>query len=56
MAVLLRILAVLAGLVGLGSLSNATMGVGIICFGCLLGILARMAQAEEHHRHPKDRP
>ena len=37
---------------GLGALmlSNATMGVGVICAGCLAAILARIAQAESHFR------
>jgi hypothetical protein len=50
MVTLLEILAVLAGLFGLISLSQATLGVGVIGFGCLLAILARLAQAEAHHK------
>jgi hypothetical protein len=34
-------------------LSNATFGVGMIGLGCLMAILARMAQASHHHdAHP----
>lgn len=50
MSAVLMILAILAGVVGVFSLSQATMGVGIIALGCLLGILARLAQAEAHQR------
>lgn len=53
MAGLLRVLAVLGALAGLATLSNATMGVGIISFCCLLAILARMSQADEHQRELK---
>jgi hypothetical protein len=53
MAALLRVVALLGGLAGLTSLSNATMGVGIICFACLLAILARMSQADAHQRELK---
>ena len=38
-------LAVFLGVIGLCMLSNATMGVGFICLGCLVGILARISQA-----------
>ena len=48
--VVLIILAVLVALVGLVSLSQATLGVGLICGGCLLGVLARIAQAQAQHR------
>jgi len=48
----MRILLVVVGLVvagyGLISLTPATLGVGVICFACFLGILARIAQATEH--------
>lgn len=43
--VVLLILSVLAGIGGLLSLSNATTGVGLIGFACLLAIWARIAQA-----------
>ena len=45
----LVILAVLAAVLGTFTLSQATLGVGIIGLGCLAGILARVAQAEAHH-------
>jgi hypothetical protein len=47
---LLIILAVLAGLIGFAGLTTATMGVGLIAGGCLMAILARLAQAEMHHQ------
>jgi hypothetical protein len=53
MTVLMVVLALLAGLGGFTSLSQATMGVGIICIGCLLAILGRIAQAAEQHRDIK---
>jgi hypothetical protein len=42
---ILVILSVIAGLVGLFLLTQATWGVGLIGFACLLGILARIQQA-----------
>lgn len=33
-----------------GQLTQATYGVGLICFACLIAILARINQAELHHR------
>jgi hypothetical protein len=50
MVILFEVLALLAGLGGLASISQATLGVGMIGFGCLLAILARLAQAEAHHK------
>lgn len=49
MSVVLIIIAVLAGIAGGLSLSNATQGVGLICGGCLAAILARIWQAAAHH-------
>jgi len=49
-SIVLVILAILAGLYGLASLSQATLGVGIICGGCLLAIFARIAQAAQQHK------
>src|SRR5262245_14512284 len=46
-------LAVLAGLLGLLMASQATMVTAIFGFGCLLAILARIAQAHEHARASK---
>lgn len=50
----LIVIAVLAALLGLILVSQATAGVAIIAFACLLAIFARIAQAESHHReaHP----
>ena len=50
MSALLTVLAVIAGAIGVFSLSQATTGVGVIALGCLFGILARLAQAESHQR------
>jgi hypothetical protein len=52
MAILL-VFALLGGIVGFMFLSNATTGVGIIAFSCLIAILARVAQAAEQHREIK---
>jgi hypothetical protein len=48
--VLLIILALVVGFFGAMSLTQATLGVGIICSACLIGILGRIAQAYEQHR------
>ena len=53
---LLIALAVLAGAAGLLFLSQATTGVGLIAFGCLLGILGRIAQADGHHKRQTAAP
>lgn len=47
----LSILAFLVGIGGLLFLSQVTAGVGVICFACLLAILARISQAETHYKH-----
>lgn len=54
MAAILTLLAIVAGLVGLFFLSEATMGVGIMGLACLFGILARIAQADKHHKELKN--
>ena len=53
----LIVLALLAGFLGLVFASQATIGVGLVGFGCLLAILARIRQADVHHRelHPEAR-
>lgn len=48
MRILLVVVGLLAACFGLISLTQATLGVGAICFACFLGILARIAQATEH--------
>lgn len=48
MPILLVVVALLVAAYGLLSLTQATLGVGAICFACLLGILARIAQASAH--------
>lgn len=50
MSTALVVIAILAVTIGVLSLSQATMGVGIIAIGCFIGILARLAQASEHNR------
>jgi len=50
MWIFLGMLMLFLGIVGLSLLSQATVGVGLICFGCILGILARLAQAEKFHK------
>jgi len=47
--VVLIVFAVLFGLGGLVFASEATSGVAVIAFGCLLAIFARIAQAGRHH-------
>lgn len=46
----LLILAIIAGVIGVLMLSEATSGVGLVCLGCLLAVLGRILQASEHHR------
>ena len=48
---------ILGGLVVLGgilSLSQATMGVGIVAIGCFLGIAARLLQASTYQKQLAD--
>jgi hypothetical protein len=49
MQTLLILCALGFGLVGLLFLSNATSGVGMIGFGCLLAVLARVTQAQRYY-------
>lgn len=54
-----KILVILAGLAAIISVflvSEATAGVLAIGFACLMGILARIAQAEQHHREGRGTP
>jgi hypothetical protein len=53
MVILLVILAILALVIGFFTLSQATMGVGILAAACLFGILARIAQAAQHQTELK---
>lgn len=49
----ITVLLLIAGLVlfvGLGSLSQATSGVGVIAAACFMGICARVLQAGAHHK------
>jgi hypothetical protein len=50
MGSLLQVLAVLSGAAGVFAVTQATLGVAFICGGCLLGVLARLAQAEAQHK------
>ncbi len=49
MAILLIMCALVAAAIGVLALTDATVGVGIIGLSCLLGILARIAQAKHHY-------
>lgn len=56
MVIVLLMFSVLVALGGFASLSEATTGVGLICLACLLGIYARIFQADNLHRqHAKPR-
>lgn len=46
---LVLFLGLAAVIFGAFSLSQATMGAGIIAVGCFLGIFARIIQAQQHH-------
>jgi hypothetical protein len=48
--ILLAVIGMGLAVIGFMALSQATMGVGMIACACFLGILARLAQAEFHHR------
>lgn len=50
MAIVFILAAILAASVGIFLLSEATMGVGILALACFFGILARIAQADAHHK------
>jgi hypothetical protein len=50
----LVVLSLLLAVLGLVLMSQATAGVGIIAFGCLVAILARIAQAGRHHNELKE--
>jgi len=47
MVVILALISVVIGAAGLLTLSQATAGVGLVGFGCLVGILARLLQARQ---------
>lgn len=53
MVILLVILALIALVIGFFTLSQATMGVGILATACLFGIFARVAQAANHQSEIK---
>ena len=43
----MALISVVIGAAGLLTLSQATAGVGLVGFGCLVGILARLLQARQ---------
>ena len=49
-------IALLVAAVGVLFLSEATSGVGMIAFACLLGIIARIAQASDHRAKATAKP
>lgn len=53
MSAVLVIIAILIAGAGAMSLTQATLGVGLICIGCLIAIFARIVQAAEHYRSPR---
>lgn len=48
--VLLLVLAMVSLVFGAFSLTNATLGVGAIAGACAFGIMARIVQADAHHK------
>ncbi len=50
LTIVLIVISSVAGLIGLLFLSEATAGVGMIAFGCLFGVFARLYQAHEQHK------
>ena len=46
----LAVLSVIPIVVGFLMLSRAAMGVGLVAAGCYLAIVARILQAERHHK------
>jgi len=55
MSIVLVLLAVFLALFGAANLSPGTLGVGVICLSCLVGIFARMAQASAHRQEQVDK-
>ena len=49
MAKLVGAVSLLLILAGLGSLTQATLGVGLLCLACWLGIMMRVSQAAAQH-------
>ena len=47
---LLLLFGVIAVAGGLLTMTQATMGVGLVCAGCFLGVWARILQAGAHHQ------
>ena len=53
MTILMALGGLLLGALGVLLASQATQGVSLIAFGCLLAICARLAQASAHHTEAK---
>lgn len=53
---LLVVLAICALIAGVSTVSQATLGVFLAATAVLLGVFARMAQAEAHHREAMGEP
>lgn len=51
MTALLVVLSLLIGLYAAGALlTQATLGIGVLCFGILVAIIARINQASDHQK------
>ena len=53
MGLILVLLSLLATIIGFLTLTQATMGVGILAVACILAIFARIAQADAQHKELK---
>ena len=54
LAIILIVLALIAAGAGFWNLTDATLGVGLIGLACFHAILARLAQADHHHKKLMD--
>ncbi len=53
-SILLIVVACVVAFTGFQSLSEATLGVGLICAACFLGIVARFAQAAGYQQELRE--
>lgn len=53
LSTLLMLAAIIFGFAGMSSLTQATLGVGVIGIALLLGVLARLMQAQANHKDLK---
>ena len=53
MFIILIILSIIALVIGVFNLTNATLGAGVIAIACFFAILARIEQANSHHKELK---